>query len=191
MPKQADLPCGEKPSLWVKRFLPLIPKLGPVLDLAAGRGRHTALLVERGYQVLAVDREVSELRDRFADVSAVEIRAVDLEDGAPWSLGGGYSGVVVTNYLHRQLFPALSKALGYGGVLIYETFMTGNERFGRPSNPDFLLRPGELLEALSELTPIAFEQGQVEDPRPAMVQRLAAINGAVLKPLPLAEAGSG
>ncbi|HUK09777.1 MAG TPA: SAM-dependent methyltransferase [Stellaceae bacterium] len=169
----------------------MIPKLGPVLDLAAGRGRHTALLVERGYQVLAVDREVSELRDRFADVSAVEIRAVDLEDGAPWSLGGGYSGVVVTNYLHRQLFPALSKALGYGGVLIYETFMTGNERFGRPSNPDFLLRPGELLEALSELTPIAFEQGQVEDPRPAMVQRLAAINGAVLKPLPLAEAGSG
>jgi SAM-dependent methyltransferase len=165
--------------------------LGPVLDLAAGRGRHTALMVEYGYQVVAVDREVSELRNRFTDVSAVEIRAIDLENGAPWSLGGGYSGVVVTNYLHRQLFPAIARALGQGGVLIYETFMTGNERFGRPSNPDFLLRPSELLEAFSELTPIAFEQGQVEDPRPAMVQRLAAINRAALKPLPVAEAGSG
>jgi SAM-dependent methyltransferase len=179
VPIRADPPCGENPSLWVKRFLPLIPKLGPVLDLAAGSGRHTALLVERGYRVLAIDREVNELRERFADIAAVEIRAIDLEDGGPWRLGSGYSGVVVTNYLHRPLLPALAKALAQSGVLIYETFMAGNERFGRPSNPEFLLRPGELLRAFSTLTPIAFEQGQVEDPRPAMVQRLAAINGAV------------
>lgn len=101
----------------------------------------------------------------------------DLEDGTNWPLGGGYDGVIVTNYLHRPLFPAIEASLVEGGILLYETFALGNERFGRPSNPDFLLRPGELLAAFPALTAIAFEQGSVERPRPAVVQRLAAIRG--------------
>ncbi len=91
--------------------------------------------------------------------------------------GGGYDGIVVTNYLHRPLLPALAQALAAGGVLIYETFARGNERFGRPHNPDFLLRPGELLDAFAILTVIAFEQGEVSAPRPAVIQRIAAIAG--------------
>lgn len=94
------------------------------------------------------------------------------------ALGYGYGGIVVTNYFHRPLFPAMVEALAPGGAVLYETFMLGNERFGRPSNPDFLLRPGELLEAFgSALTVVAFEQGIVDAPRPAAVQRIAAIKG--------------
>jgi len=177
MPKKFAPECLDAASPWVCRFLPLIPMPGPVLDLAAGSGRHAAILVERGYHVVAVDRDTAGLRAHFAAVSAVEIREVDLEDGAPWRLGGGFTGIVVTNYLHRPLFPALVQALAPGGVLIYETFMAGNERFGRPSNPDFLLRPGELLQAFAALTVVAFEQGQLSDPRLAMVQRLAGAKG--------------
>lgn len=163
------------PSAWVRRFLPLIPRPGLVLDLAAGSGRHTALLVKLGYQVLAIDHDVSTLRRRFAQESGVEVRDLDLEDGKGWRLGADFAGIIVANYLHRPLFPALAKALAPGGVLIYETFMLGNELFGRPRNPDFLLRPGELLAAFAALTPVAFEQGEVAAPRPAMVQRLTAV----------------
>jgi hypothetical protein len=110
------------------------------------------------------------------------VREFDLESGAPenvlGALGGGYDGIVVTNYLHRPLFPVLAEALAPGGVVIYETFAAGNERFGRPANPDFLLRPGELLQAFAALTVIAFEQGEVSLPRPAVVQRIAAVAGA-------------
>jgi hypothetical protein len=133
---------------------------------------------------LAVDRDATALRARFAGVAAVEIREVDLENGAPWRLGGGFSGIVVVNYLHRPLLPALIQSLAPGGVLIYETFMAGNERFGRPSNPDFLLRPGELLTAFAALTPIAFEQGRIDDPRPAMIQRFVALRSGHLPALP-------
>ena len=94
-----------------------------------------------------------------------------------WPLGGGYDGIVVTNYLHRPLLPAIGQALAPGGVLIYETFAAGNERLGHPRNPDFLLRPGELLAAFASLTIVAFEQGLVGMPRPAVIQRLAAVAG--------------
>src|SRR5204862_2127331 len=110
-----------------------------------------------------------------------EVRQVELETGAAWPLGAGYDGIVVTNYLHRPLFPAIGRALAPGGVLIYETFACGNERFGRPRNPDFLLRPGELLEAFAALTIVAFEQGEVSQPRPAVIQRIAAVNGPLGK----------
>jgi hypothetical protein len=103
----------------------------------------------------------------------------DLE-GGPWpSAGRRFSAIVVANYLHRPLFPLIEQALEEGGVLIYETFMAGNERFGRPSNPAFLRKPGELLSAFAALTPIAFEQGCVEEPKPAMVQRLCARRGTL------------
>jgi len=116
-----------------------------VLDLAAGSGRHTRFLLETGFAVCAVDRDISALLPLAG--AGCEVRQIDLETGAPWVLGTGYDGIVVTNYLHRPLLPAIAEALAAGGVLIYETFARGNERFGRPHNPDFLLRPGELLDA--------------------------------------------
>jgi SAM-dependent methyltransferase len=163
------------PSAWVRRFIPLIRPAGRVLDLAAGGGRHTRLLLDMGLHVTAVDREVGELLPLIGARCAV--RALDLESGGPWPLGDGYDGIVVTNYLHRPLFAPLAAALAPGGLLIYETFAAGNERLGRPRNPDFLLRPGELLEAFAGLTTVAFEQGEVDRPRPAVVERLAATNG--------------
>jgi SAM-dependent methyltransferase len=156
------------PSAWVVRWAPLLTR-GPVLDLACGKGRHARFLLQRGLEVVAVDREPQVLESvRF-------IRA-DLEDGSPWPLPGEhFQGIVVTNYLYRPLFPVLEAALAPGGVLIYETFMLGNERFGKPSNPLFLLRPGELWQAFRGLHVIAFEQGCAPQPKPAMIQRLCAI----------------
>jgi SAM-dependent methyltransferase len=167
-------PSG-RPSLWVERFLALVRPGGLVLDLAAGGGRHVRLLRKRGFAVRAVDCDVSELR-HFAGPGC-EIIELDLESGANWPLGGGYDGIVVTNYLHRPLFHEIGRALAPGGALIYETFADGNERFGRPRNPDFLLRPGELLAAFAGLTIVAFEQGQVATPGPAVIQRIAATAG--------------
>lgn len=168
------------PSPWVRRFLPLIAPGGTVLDLAAGGGRHVRMLRDAGYQVVAADRDVAALKAAFSGDSLCQIKEVDLENGGSWRLGGGYQGVIVTNYLWRPLLPALPAALAPGGLLLYETFMQGNERFGRPSHPDFLLRSGELLAAfLGALAIVAFEQGEVAVPRPAMVQRLAAVKGEV------------
>jgi SAM-dependent methyltransferase len=166
-------------SAWVRRFVPLIRRGGRVLDLAAGGGWHTRLLLESGFAVCAVDRDISALSPLAA--RGCEVRQVDLETGAPWPLGTGYDGIVVTNYLHRPLLPAIAQALAAGGVLIYETFARGNERFGHPRNPDFLLRPGELLDAFAMLTVIAFEQGEVSMPRPAAIQRIAAVAGPVAR----------
>ncbi len=150
-----------------------------MLDLAAGGGRHTKLLLGLGFAVTAADRDIEALRPLAGD--HCEVLAIDLETREPGRalgpLGGGYNGIVVTNYLHRPLLPVLAGLLAPGGVVIYETFATGNERFGRPRNPDFLLRPGELLEAFAPLTVIAFEQGEVSQPRPTVIQRIAAING--------------
>src|SRR5438270_8327087 len=155
------------PSAWVRRFAPLIRPGGRVLALAAGAGRHTGLLLDMGLSVTAVDRDIEGLRALAGQ--NCQIRAIDLETGAPGSalapLGGDYDGIVVTNYLHRPLFAAIAAAIAPGGVLIYETFAIGNERFGRPRDPEFLLRRGELLEAFAALTTIAFEQGEVAVPR--------------------------
>jgi SAM-dependent methyltransferase len=163
------------PSVWVKRFLPLIKPGGLVLDLAAGNGRHVRLLRDCGFAVCAVDRDTRSLL-AFAGPRC-ELRQVDLETGDGWQFGDDYDGIIVANYLHRPLLPAIARALAPGGVLIYETFAHGNERFGRPRNPDFLLRPGELLEAFTTLSVVAFEQGQVSVPRRAVIQRLAAVLG--------------
>jgi SAM-dependent methyltransferase len=163
------------PSAWVRRFLPLIKPGGRVLDLAAGGGRHTRLLRRSAFAVCAVDRDVSALLP-LAERDC-EVRQIDLETGPGWKLGTGYDAIVVTNYLHRPLLPAIGQALAPGGVLIYETFAVGNERHGRPRNPDFLLRAGELLEAFAQLTVVAFEQGEVTTPRPAVIQRIAAVAG--------------
>ena len=166
---------GLAASDWVRRFAGLIRPPGPVLDLAAGGGRHAVYFNDLGYHVTALDRDVT----AFAPLAGarLEVMEADLEDGSPWPLGARqFGGIVVTNYLHRPLFPHLAAALAAGGVLIYETFGLGNERFGKPSNPDFLLRPGELLEfaARNHLVVLGYECGIVDEPKRAVVQRMAA-----------------
>lgn len=163
------------PSGWVVRFAALIAPGGRVLDLACGAGRHTRWLLDAGHPVAAVDRDLSGLAGlespRLARIEA------DLEAGAAWPTGAErFAGIVVANYLHRPLFAPLAAALAPGGVLVYETFADGNERFGRPRNPDFLLRPGELLAVAhgAGLRVLAYEDVEVSAPRPACVQRLAA-----------------
>jgi SAM-dependent methyltransferase len=166
----------DQASSWVRRFAPLVPPAGEVLDLACGSGRHARLFAARGYSVLALDRDPVALAQAARD--GVQIMEYDLEaEGAAWPFAPGrFGGIVVTNYLHRPLMPALMASLAPGGVLIYETFAIGNEAFGKPSNPDFLLRRGELLDHARNagLSVIAFEDGFVEKPKPAMVQRLCA-----------------
>jgi SAM-dependent methyltransferase len=166
---------SEKSSLWVERFLPNIKSGGDVLDLACGRGRHSLLLHAAGYRVEAVDRDAGALAGISARAPGIITRLADLE-GDSWPYHGRrFDAIVVTNYLFRPLLPQLLDAVAADGVLIYETFMTGNERFGKPSNPEFLLRPDELLDIVrGRLTVIAFEQGEVATPRPAVVQRLCA-----------------
>jgi len=160
------------PSPWIVQWAGLIAADATVLDVAAGSGRHTRFFADRGNKVTAIDRDISALTAH----PNVEIVQADLEDGSPWPLPGRtFGAVVVTNYLHRPLFPALLDALMPGGVLLYETFMEGNERFGRPSNPEFLLKDGELLElARDRLSVTAYEARMISEPKMAMIQRIAA-----------------
>lgn len=163
------------PSSWVRRFAPLVPP-GEVLDLACGSGRHARLFAQLGHPVLAVDRDPLALQ--AAAGPGIVTLAHDLEaEGARWPFAAGrFAGIVVTNYLHRPLMADLAASLAPGGVLIYETFALGNEAFGKPSNPAFLLRPGELLEvaAAAGLRVLAYEDGVIREPKPARVQRLCA-----------------
>lgn len=172
------------PSSWVQRFAPVIPHGGTVLDFASGRGRHARLLATLGYHVEAVDRNTEALAS-LAGIAGITTREADLEDGS-WPYGADcFDGIIVTNYLFRPTLDKLLSALKPGGVLIYETFMVGNELFGKPSNPEFLLRPGELLDVVRPaLAVVAFEQGRVDIPNPAVMQRICAIASkvAVLPP---------
>lgn len=148
-----------------------------MLDLACGRGRHVRLLLARGHSVVAVDRD----REALAAQSRsprLEIVEADLESGSPWPLGERlFAGIVVTNYLYRPLFPAILGALEPTGILIYETFAAGNETVGKPSRADFLLQPGELLQACGALRVVAYEDGFLDHP-PRFVQRIAAVRPA-------------
>jgi len=164
------------PSPWVERFAPLVRAGGTILDLACGSGRHSRYLTSLGYRLVSVDIDVSGLRDLIG-VETVEIVQADLE-GVNWPLGGRrFDGIVVTNYLHRPHLPMLIDALSPEGVLIYETFARGNEKYGRPSDPAFLLEPGELLDAYAgRLRIVAYEHGEEELPRPAVRQRVCAVN---------------
>lgn len=165
------------PSGWVTRWAHLAAPGGTVLDVAAASGRHARWFASLGYRVLAIDRDAGALASMHA-CAGVETLTADIE-GAPWPLAENrtFDVVVVTNYLHRPLFGHLTDALAPGGVLIYETFAAGNGSIGKPSNPAFLLRPGELLDAVrGRLRVIAYEDGFVEDPRAAYVQRICAVS---------------
>jgi len=160
------------PSAWVERWASWIRPGGAVLDVATGSGRHARLLARLGFEVDAVDRDLS----LFGEAApGVALREADIEAG-PWPYAGRrFDAIVVTNYLHRPLLPVLVGAIADGGLLVYETFARGNERFGKPSNPAFLLAPGELLEAVrGRLRVLGYEDLVVERPRPAAVQRIAA-----------------
>jgi SAM-dependent methyltransferase len=161
----------EAPSPWIVRFSHLVPADGTVLDLACGGGRHVRWFAERGHAVTGVDRDGAAL-DTLAGIC--ETVEADLENG-PWPLPGRrFAAVVVTNYLWRPLFPRILESVDEGGVLLHETFAEGNETVGRPSRPDFLLKPGELLQAYPGLRVIAYEDGFLD--RPArFVQRIAAV----------------
>lgn len=162
-----------RPSAWICRFAPLIPRGGAILDLACGSGRHLRLLRAMGHPVTGLDRDISPLGD-LAHLRDVELIEADLEDGSSFPLAGRrFDCVIVTNYLHRPLLPCLPDLLAPGGLLLYETFAQGNERFGRPRNPDFLLAPGELL-GMVRLQVLGYEHGEVWEPRQAVMQRLAA-----------------
>jgi len=164
------------PSPWVECHIRDIPPLGTVLDLACGSGRHTRLLAGHGHAVLAVDRNAAALAG-LQGLPGVTTAEMDLE-GDDWPLAGRrFAGIVVTNYLWRPRLADLLALLAPGGVLIYETFMLGNEAYGKPSSPDFLLRPGELREvaAAAGLREIAFEEGYTASPKPAMRQAICAV----------------
>ena len=167
------------PSAWIVRWEALLTA-GPVLDVACGGGRHARWFASRGREVDAVDRDAAAI-EALNDVSRVRALCADVENG-PWPFARArYAAVVVANYLHRPLFPALLDALAPGGVLLYETFAVGNERYGKPSNPDFLLRPGELLEVVrGKLRVAAYEDLYVERPKPALIQRICAVAPALL-----------
>lgn len=166
------------PSSWVTRFAPLVATGGEVLDYACGGGRHARWLAQRGFRVEAVDRDGVAL-ELLSGVPRLRTLQADLEQGAWPYEGRRFDAVIVTNYLYRPRFNDLLGLLGPGGVLIYETFMAGNERFGKPSNPEFLLAPHELLQRLpSGWTVVAFEQGETAQPRPAAIQRICAVNAS-------------
>jgi len=168
----------EAPSIWVQRWSHLVPAGGTVLDVACGHGRHMRWFATRGHPVTGVDRAP----EAVAAVAPLgEALLADIENG-PWPLQQAgqprpFNAVVVTNYLWRPLLPVLAQSVAPGGVLLYETFAAGNESVGKPSRPDFLLQPGELLRAFGDLRVVAFEDGFLAQPE-RFVQRIAAIRPA-------------
>jgi SAM-dependent methyltransferase len=172
----------EPPSSWVKRWAHLLPlskkldandsaDIADVLDLACGHGRHMQYLFGLGHKVLGVDRNAEALKtaSQWGDALLADI------ENAAWPLEGRtFKAVVVTNYLWRELFPKILNSLAEGGVLIYETFSQGNEAFGKPSRPEFLLQSGELLQRCRGLQIVAFEEGFIPSPD-RLIQRVVAI----------------
>lgn len=165
----------QPPSAWVRRWAPLIPAGGQVLDVACGLGRHAVYLAGMGLRVTAVDADLT-LSAAVRDTPGVSWLEHDLEADAWPFTAAAWQGVLVSNYLHRPLFPHLLDALAPGGVLIYATFAHGQQHFGRPRNPQHLLMPGELLEWVrGSLRVIAYEDVEERQPVPARRQRIAAL----------------
>lgn len=173
--RAAALRAQAEPSPWVVRFAALVPPGSRVLDVACGQGRHARLFAAQHCSVDAVDIDPA-CAGAFENEASIAFKRADLENG-PWPYRGRqFDAIVVTNYLHRALFPILADSLASGGVLIYETFAVGNERYGKPSSPAFLLKPRELLDVFGiSLHVLAFEEGITGLPLVARVQRLCAV----------------
>jgi SAM-dependent methyltransferase len=167
-------------SDWIRRWSHLVPARGQLLDLACGHGRHVRWFAARGHAVVGVDKAADALQSLDDLCAGGQVRTVqaDVENG-PWPLMDAgapqrYDAVIVTNYLWRPLLPTIVHSLAPGGVLLYETFAHGNAELGKPSRPDFLLQPGELLRVCEGLRIVAFEDGYCPQP-PRFVQRIAAV----------------
>ena len=175
MPAEPPASHPPFPSGWIARFAHLAGANCAVLDVAAGSGRHCRLFLSRGCRVTAIDKDVTRLADLDASAN-IEVLQADLEEEL-WPVPGRlFDLVVVANYLHRPLFPHLQKSLAPGGALIYETFAIGNERYGRPRNPNFLLQPGELLEVFgTTLQVVAYQHGYQAGPPEAVRQGIVAV----------------
>ncbi|MDI1239558.1 MAG: class I SAM-dependent methyltransferase [Polaromonas sp.] len=166
------------PSAWVRRWSHLVPARGRVLDVACGHGRHAYWFHQRNHPLTLVERAQAAIDSIAIPADRCEKVVADIEAG-PWPFAGReFDAVVVTNYLWRPLLPTLLASLAPGGVLIYETFAQGNETVGKPSRPDFLLRPGELLEVCRGLRVVAFEDGFQPAPD-RFTQRIAAVRELV------------
>ena len=163
--------ASQEPSEWVRRWSALVPTGARVLDVACGSGRHVRWFAERGARVTGVDRDAVATAPL---AGLADIIVADIENG-PWPFAGTrFDAVICTHYLWRPLLPVIVDSVAPGGLLVYETFAVGNERFGRPSNPDFLLRPGELLEAVRGWRVLGYEEGQLARPE-RCVQRIVAV----------------
>ena len=173
-PLQMSPHASQAPSAWVQRWSHLVRPQGRVLDVACGQGRHACWFYKLNHPVTLVDRAQEAIESIAIPAESCEAVVADIETG-PWPfVGRQFDAVVVTNYLWRPLLPTLLASIAPGGVLIYETFAQGNETVGRPSRPDFLLRPGELLALCSDLRVVAFEDGYQAAPA-RFVQRIAAV----------------
>lgn len=175
---------AQAPSEWIARFAHLVRPRGQVLDLACGMGRHTRFFSALNHALTSIDK-APEATQSVADIA--EVITADIENG-PWPLqGSSFDAVVVTNYLWRPLWPQILASVKPGGVLLYETFGQGNEAYGKPSRPDFLLAPGELLQVCAGWTMVAYEHGLLRQPD-RVVQRITAIRpeGTTTYPTPAA-----
>ena len=166
-----------KPSEWVRKYAKLISQGGAVLDLACGRGRHTRFLLERGIKVTALDYDISQLKD-IPETENLKTIEHDLEGSSPWPFASqAFDGIVVANYLYRPLFSKILESLAPKGVLIYQTFAVGNEEYGRPRNPEYLLSNDELLKVFGKhLHVVQYSHGFIKQPSPAIMQSICCIN---------------
>jgi SAM-dependent methyltransferase len=166
------------PSDWIVRWSHLVPAGATVLDLACGSGRHLQWFAARGARVTGVDRDTAALQESaHIEGESAELIEADIENG-PWPLAGRrFDAVIVTNYLWRALLPRIFETVADGGLLLYETFATGQETVGRPTRADFLLQPGELLAAARDggLRVLGYEDGFIAGPPARFVQRIAAV----------------
>ena len=175
--KTTNMHEGQPPSAWVQRCSDLLKPCSTILDLACGSGRHTHYLAGKGHDVTALDKNPEAL-SKISSSIGIRPYEFDLETGS-WPFSERkFDAIVVTNYLYRPILQNIVDALSPSGILIYETFMSGNERFGRPSNPDFLLMPNELINLVHEkLQVLLYEAGRVNDLKPALIQRICAVSG--------------
>jgi SAM-dependent methyltransferase len=168
------------PSAWLTSHRHLLPAAGDALDLACGSGRNSVWLAEQGFKTLAVDRNAAALDTLRHEAArrglSIRTQVVDLENGEPFLEPDTFDLVVVVHYLHRPLFPALVRALRPGGVLAYETFTRAQAARGKPTNPAFLLEPGELLTLVRPLNVVASREGDFEGTMLASVFAVRALH---------------